>query len=214
MTKRIAEVAAALCLSSCAALQFQQARDQVRIEEDLVYQAGSRHPGHRLDLYLPRHLERFPVVVFIHGGYWHSQDKNYFQAVTGLYGNVGLALAKQGIGAVVINYRLSPEVTIEGQLDDFAQAVRWTRERIGSYGGQVESLFLAGHSAGLASRRPLRLTRRRVYAGSAGPGRDIQAMVWDGWLGGWWLRRLAAVTRAAVTAYPRRSPTRSAPGGG
>lgn len=122
--------------------------DVVNTEEDVSYVDGSDNPRQMLDLYLPRGVVDYPVCVFIHGGYWIGQDKDYYAPVLGLYGNVGRALAKRGVGVAVINYRLVPDVTFAEQLSDVVSAVRWTAAQIPRYGGDAERLFVAGHSAG------------------------------------------------------------------
>jgi acetyl esterase/lipase len=99
---------------------------------------------HRLDLYLPRGRQRFPVVFFVHGGAWTRGDKNQF----GIYGRLGRCLARQGIGMVSINYRLSPAVRHPGHVKDVARAFAWTYKNIARYGGRPDELFVAGHSAG------------------------------------------------------------------
>ena len=124
------------------------AQDVVEKVTDEPYVAGTNNPRQYLDLYLPRAVDDFPVVVFVHGGYWIAQDKNYFQPFVGLYGNVGLALARRGIGTAVINYRLVPDVTLDDELADVAAAVAWVQAHIGEYGGDPRRMVLAGHSAG------------------------------------------------------------------
>src|SRR6516225_3285702 len=57
---------------------------------------------HRLDLYLPKGQIDFPVLFFAHGGGWHGGNKE-------LYGPFAELVARNGIGAVTINYRLSPQ---------------------------------------------------------------------------------------------------------
>ncbi|UHG89263.1 alpha/beta hydrolase [Spirosoma oryzicola] len=98
---------------------------------------------HQLDVYAPTDkvvLGR-PVVVFIHGGNWNSGRKS-------LYAFIGRRLAKQGVVAVVINYRLSPDVEVPEQADDCARAVRWAAQHISEYGGDPGRIFVMGHSAG------------------------------------------------------------------
>src|SRR5207247_2232377 len=56
-----------------------------------------KKPRNKLDLYLPKGQKDFPVLFFVHGGAWRTGDKHYF----GLYSNLGMYLAKQGIGAVI-----------------------------------------------------------------------------------------------------------------
>jgi acetyl esterase/lipase len=87
-------------------------------------------------------------VHFVHGGYWRDGDRRYYSPVVGLYGNVGLALAKRGIGATVQSYRLPPEVDIEGELEDVARAVRFVQENAAVWGADPERVILAGHSSG------------------------------------------------------------------
>lgn len=100
--------------------------------------------AHRLDLYLPKGKSDFPVVVLVHGGEWATGDNRCF----GLYASVGEFLARQGIGAVLPNYRLSPWVKHPEHAKDVARAVAWTRKNIAQYGGSANNLFLTGHSAG------------------------------------------------------------------
>lgn len=98
---------------------------------------------HLLDVYAPKAPGPAlrPVVVFIHGGNWNSGNKNF-------YSFIGRRLAKQGVVAVVINYRLSPQVLVPQMADDCARAVIWTAAHITEYGGDPARIFLMGHSAG------------------------------------------------------------------
>jgi acetyl esterase/lipase len=99
---------------------------------------------HRLDLFLPRGVKDFPVVVLVHGGVWLIGDNR----CCGLYSSVGEFLASRGIGAVLPNYRLSPGVKHPEHIKDVARAFAWTRNHISEYGGRPDQLFVAGHSAG------------------------------------------------------------------
>ena len=47
---------------------------------------------HRLDIFAPSGARGAPVVIFVHGGFWRSGDRSYFENIVGLYGNVGVAL--------------------------------------------------------------------------------------------------------------------------
>ena len=124
------------------------AQDVVEMHLDVPYIEGSDNIRQRLDLFLPRGVDDFPVVVFIHGGFWLHQDKDFFQPVVRLYRNVGIALARHGIGTAVIDYRLVPTVTFDDELDDVAHAIAWTQGHIADYGGDASSLVIVGHSAG------------------------------------------------------------------
>jgi arylformamidase len=99
---------------------------------------------HKLDLYLPKDKEGFPVFFFVHGGAWVHGDKNFLN----LYSSLGTYLAKQGIGVVVTNYRLSPGVKHPEHVKDVARAFAWTYKNIEKYGGRPDQIFVGGHSAG------------------------------------------------------------------
>lgn len=154
---------ACVALPSCNGdLQAYFAKDVVDLDEDLTYVDGSDNPRQRLDVYHPRDLTGYPVVVFAHGGYWTNQDKRYFEPLAGLYGNVGRALARRGIGVVIMNYRLVPDVTFDEQMNDILAATRWTKDHIAEYGGDPRRIVLAGYSSGghvasLAAFQPGRL---------------------------------------------------------
>jgi acetyl esterase/lipase len=123
------------------------AQDVVEMHLDVPYVAGD-NIRQRLDLFLPREVDNFPVVVFVHGGFWLHQDKNFFQPFVGLYKNVGIALAREDIGTAVISYRLVPDVTFDEEIGDVATAITWTHDHIGSYGGDAANMVIVGHSAG------------------------------------------------------------------
>lgn len=118
-----------------------------RRTKDIAYvDAGT--PGfhaerHLLDVYAPKRssAKPRPVVVFIHGGNWDSGNKN-------IYTFIGRRLAKQGVVAVVINYRLAPAVQVPDMANDCARAVFWATRHIAEYGGDPDRIFVMGHSAG------------------------------------------------------------------
>ncbi|AHJ99597.1 alpha/beta hydrolase [Hymenobacter swuensis] len=98
---------------------------------------------HQLDVYAPKAAAPAlrPVVVFIHGGNWDSGSKEF-------YSFIGRRLAKQGVVAVILNYRLAPQVRVPQMADDCARAVIWTTEHIREFGGDPQRIFVMGHSAG------------------------------------------------------------------
>lgn len=117
---------------------------EVEVKKDIAYQVGSDSVYHKLDLYVPKGAKDFPVLFFIHGGAWKIGSKNDL----GIYESMGKAFAKQGIGMVSINYRLSPKVAHPAHVEDTATAFAWVYNNIGKYGGAKEKLFPCGHSAG------------------------------------------------------------------
>ena len=131
-------------------------------------------PRQKLDIYMPRGRRAdgpLPVIVFIHGGGWRDGEKAGYEFA-------GRAIAAQGFAAVVINYRLVPDVHYPAFVEDGAAAVRWVRGHIGEYGGDGERIVIAGHSAGAYIAAMLAMDQRwlgadraavKGWAGLAGP---------------------------------------------
>lgn len=122
---------------------------EVQVFRDLVYRDlyANEDPArdkNKLDLFCPKDRTAFPVVFFVHGGAWRHGDKKYL----GVYSSLAMCLARQGLGTVVTNYRLSPTVQHPEHIKDVARAFAWTSKNIGRYGGRPEQLFVCGHSAG------------------------------------------------------------------
>jgi acetyl esterase/lipase len=61
---------------------------------------------------------------------------------------LGRRLARNGVGAAMINYRLSPIVKHPAHIQDVARAFAWLHKNIGQYGGRADQMFVCGHSAG------------------------------------------------------------------
>ena len=116
---------------------------QVESVLDIAYYEGEDADPrkHKLDLFLPKGRQDFPVLFFVHGGAWTTGDRK-------LYGLVGLVFARNGIGTVVISYRLTPTVQHPGHIEDVARAFAWTHKNIGRYGGRADQIFVTGQSAG------------------------------------------------------------------
>ena len=124
-------------------------RAGVLIREDVPYRPGSTHEKQRLDLYLPAEASGpFPLLVFVHGGIWKAQDRRFFQPATGLYGAVGVSLARQGVGVAVVGYRQYPEAGFGEGLDDLATAVAFVLRSAAQWGANPEAVVVAGHSNG------------------------------------------------------------------
>ncbi len=115
----------------------------VEATKDISYYDGkdADPEKHKLDLFVPKGVKGFPVYFFIHGGAWSSGDRR-------MYGAVGQTFARNGIGAVVISYRLSPKVTHPAHIEDVARAFAWTHKNISRYGGRPDQIFVSGQSAG------------------------------------------------------------------
>jgi arylformamidase len=112
------------------------ARSRLDSRLDVRYGSG---PKQTLDLF-PAESPR-GALLFIHGGYWRALDK-------GDHSFVAPAFVDQGVGVVVINYDLCPNVSIAHIVEECRQAVAWLWREGRSQGVPVERLFIAGHSAG------------------------------------------------------------------
>lgn len=112
------------------------------VKDVTYYVAADTDPNkHKLDVYYPKGQKNFPIVLFVHGGTWRSGDRK-------LYAPLGATLAKNGIGTVIISYRLSPAVQHPEHVKDVARAFAWTHANLAKYGGNVDQIFVSGHSAG------------------------------------------------------------------
>ena len=165
-----------LFLLLVAANEYAVARPSRRIKDvayvpatDSAYLAGRQ----LLDVYTPRQRgpQPLPVVVFIHGGNWDSGSKN-------LYSFVGRRLAKQGVVAVVISYRLSPQVRVPQMANDCARAVLWTTQHIAEYGGDPQRVFVMGHSEG-GGLAALLTTKNELSARWGLPANPVRGAILD-----------------------------------
>ena len=120
--------------SAAALLNATVPRTGYTLGADLPYGAL---PRQRLDYYAPAEPRADgKTVLFFYGGAWRQGDKADYLFL-------GQALASRGIGVVVADYRLYPNVRYPAFIQDGALAVGWSARRFGS-----ERVFLMGHSAG------------------------------------------------------------------
>ena len=90
-----------------------------------------------LDIYYPEELEKFPTVVWFHGG-----------GLTGGNKYIPEALKGKGMAVVAVSYRLYPKILAPVYIEDAAAAVAWTFNHIEDFGGDPDLIFVSGHSAG------------------------------------------------------------------
>ena len=114
-----------------------QVRRERECRADLRYGDGARE---RLDFF-PASRPGAPVLVFIHGGYWQSNDKEASSFL------VEGPLAR-GFAVALVEYTLAPEAGIDQIVDEIGRAIGWLAARAGEHGGDPARIFVAGHSAG------------------------------------------------------------------
>ncbi len=157
---------------------------------DLVYkEAGGKKL--LIDIYHPVKVPGpHKMVLFIHGGGWHSGDKKICPVQVLLAG---------GLAAACFNYRLSSEAPFPAQIHDAKAAVRWLRvnafryniapKRIGVWGMSAGAHLAAllGTTGGVAAMEGARQrgrdrTSSRVQAVAAWfPPTDFLAMKYEGY---------------------------------
>ncbi len=115
-------------------------------------------PAHKIAVYRQDGAQKpLPVIVFFHGGGWHSGDPDD-------YGFVARGLAPEGFVVVLAGYRLRPDGIYPAMLEDSAKAVAWARANVARHGGDPQRLYLAGHSAGAYNAAMLALDQRWLAA--------------------------------------------------
>lgn len=92
-----------------------------------------------LDLYLPQGIEKPPLVMFIHGGGWHSGSRKRCRLDW---------VAQHGYAVASIEYRLSSEGLFPAQIEDCKGALRWLRAHAEELGFDASRVVVAGTSAG------------------------------------------------------------------
>jgi acetyl esterase/lipase len=113
-----------------------------KVARDVAY--GS-HKRQVLDCFVPSNAKNAPVALFVHGGAFVRGDKRLTSEV---YDNVLHWFAGQGFIGVNVEYRLAPESQWPGGAEDLSLAIAWARSNVDLYGGDADSIFAIGHSAG------------------------------------------------------------------
>lgn len=96
----------------------------------------------KLDLYPPTNRP-YDCLVWLHGGGLTGGGKHDRDTI-----RLAQTLADEGIGVVLVNYRLGPKAKYPDYVDDAATAFAWAKAHIAEYGGDARRVFLGGHSAG------------------------------------------------------------------
>jgi len=113
--------------------------------DDLSY-ANDTLKKHLLDIYLPTQgKESYPVVIWIHGGAWMSNDKyadmSYMKQTLKSFIDSGYAVAS-------IDYRWSTMAIFPAQIQDCNQAIEYLYQHAEKYRLDRKKFALIGFSAG------------------------------------------------------------------
>lgn len=124
--------------------------DDPRLRKQLVYDDAH---GLTLDAYIPEGPGPFAAAILVHGGGWEAGDRVTY--ITPMF----QPLAARQIAWFSIDYRLTPEVTNDAQIDDVARALAFVKAHAAEYRVDPRRLVLVGESASgqlvahLATRR-------------------------------------------------------------
>lgn len=102
--------------------------------------AYANDPAACLDLFVPKGKGPWPLMAFIHGGYWQELDHTATNFLAGRYLARGVAFASLGYG-------LAPRVSIEMMVEQCRLGVQTLITRTPQLGLEPR-LALGGHSAG------------------------------------------------------------------
>nr|XP_020669729.1 kynurenine formamidase isoform X1 [Pogona vitticeps] len=113
-------------------------RDAQAATQTLLNVPYGMDEGEKLDVYLPTvHTETFPLVLYIHGGYWQFLSKD-------VSGFAALPLVSHGIALAAVGYNVAPK----GRLEEMVRQVRHSVAfAVQQYTG-ISGVYLLGHSAG------------------------------------------------------------------
>jgi acetyl esterase/lipase len=137
--RTFAVAALAMIVSHAAAATTNAA--EPKVHRDIPY-AEPKTERQILDIYAPAEGKGgHPIVFWIHGGGWQRGDKADVQAKPQAFVNAGFVF-------VSTNYRFVPNVTIQEMSGDVAKAIRWVHEHAEARGGDPQTIFVMGHSAG------------------------------------------------------------------
>ena len=163
-----------LATRAAVGLVYAPARlDGSLVERDVPY-LDSGDPKHRLTVVrVPADARTpgatVPTVVFVHGGGWTTGDRDTEVGGADFYTNVGRYLARRGIAATVISYRLQPDATWQDQVADAAAALAWTQSHATDWGGDPKRVAVMGHSAGAQLAAHVALDGAARARAGAGP---------------------------------------------
>lgn len=115
-----------------------KARAACKRVETLAY--GDR-PANSIDIALPENGSEYPLVVYIHGGYWQELSK--VESFCGAD-----RFCERGIAYAAVDYTLAPQAGLSQIVQECRSALETLFDRAGALGVDPERVFVAGSSAG------------------------------------------------------------------
>lgn len=115
--------------------------NDAKVVDDIAY---GEAPLQELSLYIPPSATAdapAPILVFFHGGRWSDGHKEQYKFVADAFTEEGYILA-------LADYRKYPDVKFPAFVEDVAAALAWVYKNIDDYHGDLDRLYLSGHSSG------------------------------------------------------------------
>ncbi len=137
-------------------------RDSHSATIDLCYGNDERQ---RLDLFSPDGEGPWPLLVFIHGGYWQLGSKDDWSFLAPGWLQNGIALANLG-------YRLLPDVTLEDVVADVRAGLDYLAENAEALKLDVSRVLVSGVSAG-AHLAAMAVTEEHPAKSQLSPGAAV-----------------------------------------
>ena len=103
-------------------------------------------------IFKPRGEGPFPLMVSLHGGAWCRETR---MADEKIHEN----LAKAGIAVISLDFRMPPDASYPGSMQDINYGIRWAKGRAASLGSRPDLVGVmgtssGGHQAMLTAMRP------------------------------------------------------------
>lgn len=130
----------AIAIALLGLITFPLVAAEMQVQRDIAY-CEPKTERQLLDVYSPGEGKNHPIIVWIHGGGWTKGNKTGVQ-------NKPKAFTDKGFVFVSTNYRFVPNVSVKEMTGDIAKAIRWAHDHASDFGGDSNSIYVMGHSAG------------------------------------------------------------------
>lgn len=97
-------------------------------------------PKNRID-YFASGAASAPLLVFLHGGYWHRNSKETFSFIAE-------GLLAHGIDVAVVGYTLAPEARLSAIVAEVSVAIDWLAAQTATLPFDAGQVYVGGWSAG------------------------------------------------------------------
>jgi len=131
----------AVCLFLLGATLLAQTSGAAVVTRDVEFVKRGSTPL-LLDASVPDGPGPFPTVIVVHGGGFTKGNKTMY--ITPMF----QPLTAANFTWFSINYRLVPEVSLQGQVDDVLSAIQWVHDHASEYKVDPRRIALLGESAG------------------------------------------------------------------